>query len=1412
MSSISHALAAAEAVRYKLTCESQRPEYRAVTDAEIANGQAQKQKVKSILGSSIVIVNETLAALRKAAPKSDPADAYAVPTFTSPMRLDKTKLRTARVDAAGTPVENVIQAMSAEGLKSSTQSLEDMAKAIGPIVDNFDSILTKPYLDNFNATLNTVPVVGLKNGQIMYIETKQKTIPTGSGIEEVWSLFSSLPDDAKINQGDKVYMFPYMGDFCLAIGKAVWKKAHINEKDPSITSAVDNFPNLYSKQWVKLGDNVLPMNNLAGVVPFAVLSADRNQIAFHLTVLASDGNIMYLTDDSLGPGANFEAMKYSPAKGSPETPPSATGRILEQSGCTYSAADPLKIETVTEFTATDAGLVGLRADGYLYKRIVEAPPADSQEDATLKWTRWIKADGTTNLGVASPGVILDLNLLTRTLRSRYIDVQTSVYPVVDKIRAFGLTHSFYLTNVKKDAEDWQNASTEEQQELAIKNAKAFVGHAKTWSTIVSRSVSGAKESVNIMTKQLHDVRTQLETQLTTLGVQLTGLQATLREQEGALSKLKAAFWGSVAATLLGVALAVVGVASGQAWLLVGAGALFIGGLVAMVALSVQISKLAGDISQTKSQIEVVNTAIDELTTIVTSFRNLDDLYGTLNQFWGRMQNDASAIKTMDDATAMAIGEEILYDTSSIEAATDMTDRMTTACQTYLDVLNKQGIQIPTETSESTIMLFSPSHPIRGSSPADPGNLTVATRFHQAIELGCEMLKKGDLLSYTRVMQYATLLDMNSQSAASTAAVAAGMWFDVPALRSSGSIWSSGTHAFSHFSAISENLAHVIQTIADLVTGRANELDGKLDEVRPFVRGMLEDVISLGDVIQGWTASYPKPPANDQERAEIEKLQTKAITVCEGAQRKAAQAHNTFGEFTTQAREYQQDLQRQINGQDDEIKRKKAEANAQIDSLSPPWYVYLGGAIAVIAWMESQKASILSSLNNAVNKLNGSINALENLKSSGITFDGHAQTWIEMTETVSKNLGSVYNILSGIWGQLLEDPQLYAELMNMEWAELVGNARDVLQILNGGSSGRAFLMMSQSSSASEKDTLMNALMPRQPLSSGVRKQAGSAQKVFDNLDQLLQMPFGRDIIGYWDEGKTERKTLFDVTTSLRTEYVQMAASEYETIQSLYSLSILQQYRAQSVATGKLQLPIFVQGTLQSIRAALKAASNTSTRFGDSSKQFDSVMRVIESNISEIETKISGLDDDIEKAEAQLRDKIIWVVADVVALAFSTGVLLATFGVIGPVTAAASFAAKLGASAAVTASSVKLVLDSLSISDIAKTIASLKTLRDSLTKSVEELKLVRPLFKVVVTGVNDLTTTITDMKDTLEDILDRMDIMGQIAFTEADAEAIAEAWKTVRDDTQEWMDVINTQGISPLTFSIMDASAVTQGTVA
>ena len=199
----------------------------------------------------------------------------------------------------------------------------------------------------------------------------------------------------------------------------------------------------------------------------------------------------------------------------------------------------------------DVGPIGVQSDGFLWRRVV-VPPVSSDASATQQWTKWLAQDGVTNLGVAAPGVILDLKTLTATLKSRYIDTQTALYPVMNKISAFAVTHKSYLTQLSQAADDWANAGDDTtKQEIAIKNGKGYVTHAKVWAMIINSSSNNAKTSVNIMAGQLLDVKSQLQVQLQMLKDKLSALQATLETEKEQLDQLTAGLWGAIGATLLG---------------------------------------------------------------------------------------------------------------------------------------------------------------------------------------------------------------------------------------------------------------------------------------------------------------------------------------------------------------------------------------------------------------------------------------------------------------------------------------------------------------------------------------------------------------------------------------------------------------------------------------------------------------------------------------------------------------------------------------------------------------------------------------------------------------------------------------------------------------------------------------------
>ncbi|TFK60537.1 hypothetical protein BDN72DRAFT_904873 [Pluteus cervinus] len=1425
--SIAHALVVADTIREKITHAASDPRNLAKTPEDAHAGRLAKQKAEEALTTTIATVKNTLDLMKATTPKP-PARAAKIPqpSTLKDHRAALTAVRSfvAAADPASGP-QAVVDGMKADNLKAGKQSLQDMAIAIEPIVAKFDSISIATYLDQYSATLNTVPVVGVKNNQLLYIQTKNHLT---SGLVDEWSTFSSLPPDTTIKEGDIVHIFPYKGDFCFAIGKTVWKKVHLSNDDPKIQNAVDNWPALYSSEWTALGD-CLPTANLTGVVPFSVLSADRKQIDFQLVTLAVDGSISWLTSDQLTPQSKWETMEYKAASGGPTISPKFTKiaywnnnivgiddasnswniSVSFQNG-TFNVSDQRHISSVTEFTATDAGPVGLRTDGYLWKRIIApSPNGDSGKDPVLDWQRWIKADGVVNIGVASPGVILDMRLLTRTLKSRYLDVQTAVYPVVEKIKGFCTTHEVFLDNVAQAAQDYANADADEKRTLAINNAKSFVTHSKTWGGIVSKSIKSCQQSVTVMTAQLHDVRVQLEAQLKLLYMKLTMLQATLKSQEERLSELKAAFWGFIGMAILGLALVVVGAVTGLPVMMAG-GLLMVGGIVAAIAINSKINKLADDIANTKLQIETVNNAIAEMTNIVNAFSDLDSLYGTLNQFWGRISNDASNVKTMDDATAELIGAEILEDLSSIQASRQVTGEMGTACTTYLDTLNKQGIVIPDSLDVANAVSTFTKLARAAGAISHPGGNNLAAVF----EAAQAALKQGNVGDYHQIMTHATLLHMSASLEQLFANADPKIWFDLPALHASSNIWISASQNFTKSAGVLD-APQILGPFNEQVTVSANDLDSSLDQARSSVTQSLQSIIGMGNTIVTWAEQFPDPPTDPADIEKLNAYRDQAVKACGDAQHQAASANNSFVDFNHKAADYQQNLETQVNVNNNAIVAANAKCDQDIHDLSPPWHVVLGGFLTILYWTENQRKSICDDRDNAVNRINAQIAALRALESSGVTFNGHVITWTEMVQTISGKLGLIHNTLVGVWGQLLEDPSLYHSFLQQEWAQLVQSATDVLAILNNSKTPVALWAVPRQTALiaslevhpvphavlaaappppSPTQRVVSAVTPSNQLGDTIASQAEQATAFFTELDVLLKLPFMKDIIGYWNDDKTQKQTLYDVTVSLRSDYVNMIALEYNAVQSLQNLALLQDFRAGNVVNGRLPIKTFVQSTLTSIRAAAKASTTVNDKFKDSAKDFAAILRIINTNIITVEQQISDLNDRIGDAEKAERDKIISIIADAIAIAFTSAVLLASFGVIGPAAAALDLAVQIGAGATSVASGVTAVLDTMSPSDLIKLIQSLKATRTVLQESIDQLKKVQPLFSDVVSGVSILNTTVQDMQDVLVNVQSDVDL-GSIAFTQEDAEGVQVAWQKIRDDTQTWLDTVNRQGIVP-----------------
>lgn len=522
--------------------------------------------------------------------------------------------------------------------------------------------------------------------------------------------------------------------------------------------------------------------------------------------------------------------------------------------------------------------------------------------------------------------------------------------------------------------------------------------------------------------------------------------------------------------------AIAGLATGAgAALFVLAGALFIGGLVAMVALGVQMGDLAGKIADTESQIRTTNTAISELSTVTDSFVTLDQLYGDLNSFWGTLSDDAGEIATDDEATMEYIGAGTLAITDSIISAQQISADISDACQKYLDVLHRQGVIIPptfmadaatpsnsTHTTPVALAMVNGSvaskklastqgngvaysdsltSRINGTTPISitllDNNVDLHVHFFDVATHATGLLSNGDFEGYKSTMKYATVVHQAAITRDTHTLASTGMWFDIPTLSKTSSIWPG-------FSADSIKSFNSISNLAPTVPNTPESLNSQLANVKPAVKEMLQKTIDFAAIAVEWATEYPTlskaitPP--------VTALHDSALKACQAALASATSANNDFVDFNRASTSFTQEMEVRVNTNASQIDVERAKADSDMNHISVPWYIYLAGPASVLIYEENEKSNIRNRLNATLDAINNTINELRGFEDSGKVIDGGSATWQAMVQDVSGKLGSLVDVLVAIEGQIMENPEIYADFMHQEWAELKKNAREVLNIL------------------------------------------------------------------------------------------------------------------------------------------------------------------------------------------------------------------------------------------------------------------------------------------------------------------------------------------------------------------------------
>ncbi|PHH62632.1 hypothetical protein CDD81_6866 [Ophiocordyceps australis] len=1385
MPSLSHSIAAADAIISLVNVESKRPQNHVCNEGEAQEAKAARTRTISLLDNVIGMVRDTLAKQecnREKLHKSNkPHEA------NSQSNQAETTDPVSRKHNGQGQVPDKIKALmtgfsadKTQGLGSQAPTLQQMAKGIKPIVDRFDGILRQPYLDHYSATLDTMPVMGLKNKMIVYLGVKMNSRAADAtpSTRDEWTLFGSPPADADVSEESKVHLFPYKGDLCLSVGRRL-----------------------------EIGSSVLPAAELQSVIPFVALKGG-NAMAYYLVVLERSGNLRFLANDDLGEGSAWESLSYKPSQGGPVSAPQWTRMAYWNNSMvaidnkdnswtlgvdferkkSYSASDKTGIKRVLEFTATEVGPVAAHADGHLYRRFVK--PCVGEQEPELEWRRWVAQDGVTRLGVASPGVILDLQSMTHSLKYRYLETQQALRPVMSMIRTFALAHGLRLKSLKEAAQDYQNATTEEQKRLAIKQGKAFIVFAKQWSERLDKTTQSVKEPVNSMTAQLADIDRKLAIQLINLQRKLEELRESVAQDDVLLSKLKAAFWVAVAMAVFSktwgppgrrqtssstdwvflgfLAALITALIPGGAALAIRLGLSVAGGIVNTVILGQKISVLEDKIRGTEHEIRTTTRAIEDMSYIASNFGDLNRMYLLLNKFWGRMWNDASSLDMLNDITAELIGQEILDDVSSIVAADEVNAQIKQAAQVYLDVLNEQGVD---------------ALPSLGHGACANGKAWLGLRhkgMQDAVEsetqYACRLFEGKDLAGFERHMDNATVCMMRRTAALHRDAMLSGAWYDLPSLKDTASIFDS----------------NALQDVADVT---AAQLRNKVQMAGRKIVQMLTETMATSQTVQELLKRYQElvQAGNDEGIAKLkETLLKEALEHTKSAYLLAEQAFRLFADVNYTATQYQQGLERQINYCNDEMARNNAAAQEQIDKI-------IGSGISSVPEIAAAQRLAIQHVQMQLITKNAPLLmrgiALNKQKKSGARFQENCLTWIEMVRLVSRNLGAVRDDLATIYDLVELDPVEYEELLKMQWKQLEQSTAVVLQILAAQGVSKALADIAARAHGPEHERVLEALYPPAQLDESVPSQTQGLANFFSNMDALLRLAQLPAIIGHWDQEKKQKATMLDIVIHLQVEHVDIVSRQYKLMQRMRTAAQRQKVGAQLVVEAKQSIEVFMRSTSSMAQSNQRDAQEAAASLAESNHQYHATLRLIRHNMDEIKNKIEQVNVDLEKLEQEQRRKIVEIMADIIALALATAQLLAGLGLADLVQEALSTAEQLGLGADMTSHLIKLVLDMMDLADLQKVIHRLKAIRADLQAALQALQSLEPQLESLVAAVVVIKRATEEKAASLVDMLNNTSQWNRVTLKTSDVAKIAEAWRGTEDACTQWLDAVNEQGINP-----------------
>lgn len=709
------------------------------------------------------------------------------------------------------------------------------------------------------------------------------------------------------------------------------------------------------------------------------------------------------------------------------------------------------------------------------------------------------------------------------------------------------------------------------------------------------------------------------------------------------------------------------------------------------------------------------------------------------------------------------------------------------------------------------------------------------------DFAVQALERGDFDAFEAHMDVSTRLLDAPTTFKLDAITQSGKWFDISLIKQGVSVWiNSGLKDLLAYNNSTLNLDGIgIVNSGALLTG-----------AKLISASVVLDTIKLAKLMQDWTTGANKNLSDEQKAAQAKPYVKSAVGLCGDLASTTAKLNNGFNTINHTVTEARNKVAADVKAKENLIRSTNAgywEKIAHIKDDFPVLLTVFWSRQRLMDEIQSRANQIESARQRAVDPLDAQKLKLEKLRDSGIIYQNQHVSWVDIVQKLSVQFGRVWTTLKDIQDEIQSDVVFNADvIVGIQWPELLKNAQEVLSLLNvdphinisavlgdgGAAAKRAAVLAAEALFALEtpggedndagafqgqvEDPMQFAIQAHPVMATLLADGTEETRQFFDNVKAIMVLPHLQTLKAY--DNTLGSFSLHSGMAETVATYVQTFGSISKALNRIGSAASIQSRRVKRLEDKGILWVTFYTGTRQAIIDASRYVGTANDDLEKSYREVQTLFQKIKDNRNVFELKIKPIDELLAAKRKELSDYIFQLGADAAAVMF-VGAAAALAVVSGPAVAFKAASTVLqGATkvdGVVLTNTFKTFYSKMNWDEFRDSIASLSTLRDSLTTAVNSLDKILSTFSDTLKYGQDLQKHLRESQKRLEDFeierLTRVAAAEKRGKTEAavmeryikevDFEEVVKGWGAVDVGCDVWNDMFNAQGYSlPVDFEL------------